>query len=57
TFATNVFVPTAGSVNVGAIVVAAASGIALFRFKRSILEVVIAAAGLGLVIALATLAF
>lgn len=56
TFAATVFAPTPGSLNVVALVIAVASGVALFRFKRTILEVVLATAGLGLVIALVSLA-
>ena len=48
TFAVTVFVPHGTSVNVLALGIAAVAALALFRFKRSILEVVLVAAGLGL---------
>jgi chromate transporter len=49
TFARNVFVPADSSINWAGFVIAIAAAVALFRFKRTILEVVGAGAALGLV--------
>lgn len=48
TFARNVFVPLDSPINWAGIIIAVAAGIAMFRFKRTILEVVGAGAALGL---------
>lgn len=55
TFAVTVFVPNGASLNAGALVIVAGAALALFRFKRSILEVVLASAAIGLVVGVATL--
>lgn len=55
TFAVNVFGFGGGSVNVPALAIALAAAIALFRFNRSILEVVAGGAAIGLVTGVATI--
>lgn len=55
TFAIHVFGFDVGRVNIPGIVLAVAAAIALFRFKRSILEVVAGGAAIGLVTGVATM--
>jgi hypothetical protein len=51
-FAHNVFFPTNQSLDIVGIAIALAAAIALFRFRRSVMEVIAWGASLGLVMGL-----
>jgi chromate transporter len=55
TFAGQVFLPAGEPVNIDGIAIALAAAVALFRFQRSILEVIVAGAVIGLVTGFATM--